>query len=90
MGPIEEDEEHADIEGLSIKSGNVLENLGAKFTVIGLDWSPEKKNPKGLAKADLNRLIPYTLATMFIGAIEDLDHDEPFEKVQWDRNLMEQ
>ncbi len=36
-----------------------------------------------------NLVLLHTLATMSMSAIEDLDHDEPFEKVQWDEDLAE-
>ncbi len=36
---------------------------------------------------DPNLVLLHTLATMSMSAIEDLDHDEPFEKVQWDEEL---
>ena len=38
---------------------------------------------------DPNLVLLHTLATMSMSAIEDLDHDEPFEKVQWDEDLAE-
>jgi len=36
---------------------------------------------------DPNLVLLHTLATMSMSVIEDLDHDEPFEKVQWDEDL---
>ena len=36
---------------------------------------------------DPNQVLLHTLATMSMSAIKDLDHDEPFEKVQWDEEL---
>jgi len=62
-GRIEEDEEHADIEGSSIESRSVLENLGAELTIIDLDWSPEDEDPKKLEGIDLIRLLLHTLMT---------------------------
>jgi len=38
---------------------------------------------------DPNQLLLHTLATMSMSAIEDLDHDEPYEKVQWIEDLAE-
>jgi hypothetical protein len=38
---------------------------------------------------DPTQLLLHTLATMSMSAIEDLDHDEPYEKVQWDEDLAE-
>ena len=38
---------------------------------------------------DPNLVLLHTLATMSMSAIEDLDHDEPYEKVQWDEDLAE-
>ncbi len=38
---------------------------------------------------DPNLVLLHTLATMSMSAIEDLDHDDPYEKVQWDEDLTE-
>ena len=38
---------------------------------------------------DPNLVLLHTLATMSMSAIENLDHDEPYEKVQWDEELAE-
>ncbi len=109
----------------------MLESLGAEFTVIDLNWSPEEEpdwSPEDEEKSedaededeeetkdaedddeesedaeveeeseledereqmDPNLVLLHTLATMSMSAIEDLDHDEPYEKVQWDEDLAE-
>jgi hypothetical protein len=46
-----------------------------------LEDEPEQMDP--------NLVLLHTLATMSMSAIEDLDHDEPYEKVQWDEDLAE-
>ncbi len=38
---------------------------------------------------DPNQVLLHTLATMSMSTIEDLDHDEPYEKVQWDEGFAE-
>jgi len=46
---------------------------------IELENEREQMNP--------NLVLLHTLATTSMSAIEDLDHDEPYEKVQWDEDL---
>ena len=119
MGPLGDDGEDAEVDDSSFKSESVLESLGAEFTVIDLNWSPEEE-PDWVpedeeetedaeaedeeeredaeveeeselederVQMDPNQVLLHTLATMSMSAIEDLDHDEPFEKVQWDEEL---
>ena len=125
----DKDEVNSKVEGLLPES--VFETLGAKFTVIDLNWSPEEESDwvpedeeepedpededeeesedaeevnEGDEDAEIeeeteledereqmdpNLVLLHTLATMSMSAIEDLDHDEPYEKVQWDEDLAE-
>lgn len=101
MASVEEGNEDADVEDES-----VLESLGADFTVIDLNWSPEEEpdwsledeeenedpeaeDEEELEQMNPNQLLLHTLATMSVSAIEDLDYDDPYEKVQWDEDLAE-
>ena len=142
----DEDEVNSKVEGLLPES--VFETLGAEFTVIDLNWSPqeepdwvpedeeepedtededeeesegskdddeaaeveeesedaededEEKNEDAEVEEEIesedewkqmdpNLVLLHTLATMSMSAIEDLDHDEPYEPVQWDEDLAE-
>jgi hypothetical protein len=61
------------------------------------DWYPDDEEEIDDAEEDepedkREQMDPYqvllhTLATMSMSTIEGLDHDEPFEKVQWDEEL---
>ena len=101
VASVEEGNEDADVEDES-----VLESLGADFTVIDLNWSPEEEpdwsledeeenedpeaeDEEELEQMNPNQLLLHTLATMSVSAIEDLDYDDPYEKVQWDEDLAE-
>ena len=127
MGSVEEEKGNAEVEDES-----VFETLGAEFTVIDLNWSPEEEPdwyPEDEEETedaedvdeeetedaedvdeeenedaeveeedeledereqmDPNLVLLHTLATMSMSAIEGLNHDEPYEKVQWDEDLVE-
>ena len=124
----DKDEANAEVENLPLE--RVFETLGAEFTVVDLNWSPQEEpdwvpedeeEPEDIddedeeesedeeddeestedaeveeeteleeqEQMDPNLVLLHTLATMSMSAIEDLDHDEPFEKVQWDEDLAE-
>ena len=100
------DEVNSKAEDSPLGVESVLESLGADFTVVDLNWSPEKEldwspedveknedaeaeNEEELEKKDPNQLLLHTLATMSKSAIEDLNHDDPYETVQWDEDLAE-
>ena len=125
----DKDEVNSKAEGPLLES--VFETLGAEFTIIDLNWSPqeepdwtpedeeepedtededekESENAEDDDEAakdaeveeeieledereqmDPNLVLLHTLATMSMSAIEDLDHNEPYETVQWDEDLAE-
>lgn len=115
----DKDEVNLEVEDSPLE--NVFETLGAEFTVVDLNWSPEEEpdwvpedeeetedaededeeeseDAEVEEESDLedereqmdpNLVLLHTLATMSMSAIENLDHDEPYEKVQWDEDLTE-
>jgi hypothetical protein len=115
----DKDEVNLEVEDSPLE--NVFETLGAEFTVVDLNWSPEEEpdwvpedeeetedaededeeeseDAEVEEESDLedereqmdpNLVLLHTLATMSMSAIENLDHNEPYEKVQWDEDLTE-